>query len=53
MIPESRAHLLAYCLYGGHRLTAAVRLGKIFGCQFHPEKSGPAGLTILSAFLRQ
>lgn len=31
-------------------LTAAVQSGNVFGCQFHPEKSGKAGLKILKAF---
>ena len=35
--------------YGAH-LTASVSLGNIHGCQFHPEKSGRAGLSILKAF---
>ena len=34
----------------GAPLTAAVGLGNIYGCQFHPEKSGPVGLNILRAF---
>ena len=32
-------------------LTAAVAKGNVFGCQFHPEKSGEVGLNILRAFL--
>ena len=32
-------------------LTAAVAKENIFGCQFHPEKSGNAGLKILKAFM--
>ena len=35
--------------YGGE-LTAAVACGNIYGCQFHPEKSGSVGLNILRAF---
>ena len=34
----------------GENLTAAVEKGNVFGCQFHPEKSGRVGLAILKAF---
>jgi len=34
----------------GAELTAAVELGNIKACQFHPEKSGKVGLAILRAF---
>jgi glutamine amidotransferase len=35
----------------GVPVTAAVRRGNVAGCQFHPEKSGAAGLRILRAFV--
>ena len=34
----------------GPELTAAVANRNVFGCQFHPEKSGAVGLAILKAF---
>ena len=34
----------------GIPITAAVEKGNVFGCQFHPEKSGNVGLGILKKF---
>lgn len=34
----------------GTEITAAVACGNVYGCQFHPEKSGKVGLNILKAF---
>ncbi|MDO4870032.1 MAG: imidazole glycerol phosphate synthase subunit HisH [Bacillota bacterium] len=34
----------------GAELTAAVSSGNVYGCQFHPEKSGDVGMKILRAF---
>ena len=41
--------LLATAEYGPE-LTAAVAKDNIYGCQFHPEKSGSLGLNILRGF---
>lgn len=50
-MPDNTAHRLADCLYGGHRIAAAVRADNVTGFQFHPEKSGAVGLRLLDAFL--
>ena len=34
----------------GVSVTGSVQNGNVFGCQFHPEKSGKVGLSILKAF---
>ena len=41
--------LLAVTEYGAE-LTACAGKGNVYGCQFHPEKSGDVGLRILKAF---
>ncbi|KAL1951837.1 hypothetical protein VTO73DRAFT_986 [Trametes versicolor] len=38
--------------YGQEIFLASVRKGNVFACQFHPEKSGKAGLRVLDAWLR-
>lgn len=44
-----RESTIATAEYGAP-LTAAVEKDNVFGCQFHPEKSGKVGLEILRAF---
>jgi glutamine amidotransferase len=41
--------VIATAEYGAN-LTAAVAKDNVYGCQFHPEKSGEIGLKILKAF---
>jgi imidazole glycerol-phosphate synthase subunit HisH len=37
--------------YGSNQLTSIVKKDNIYGCQFHPEKSGIDGLKIIKNFL--
>ena len=47
--PENNCHTLALTDYG-FSFTSAVISKNLFGVQFHPEMSGPAGLRLLSNF---
>jgi glutamine amidotransferase len=49
--PKFSADRLADTVYGGRRVCAAAQRGSVLGTQFHPEKSGPVGLSIIEAFL--
>lgn len=48
-VPDDPALITAWTEYGG-RVTAAVGRGNVHAVQFHPEKSGDAGLKILANF---
>lgn len=52
MVPSNPRNQIAFCVSGQTKLTAAVSLGPIVGLQFHPEKSGRAGLAMLAEFMR-
>jgi len=49
-ITSDGAHCLATADYQGAMVTAAVRHDNVTGTQFHPEKSGPAGLRVIASF---
>lgn len=49
-IAQNENNVLAQVEYG-EKLTAIVAKENIFGVQFHPEKSGEAGLKLLKSFL--
>ena len=43
---------IAFCNYGVD-FSAAVQKDNVYACQFHPERSGEAGLKVLKNFVRQ
>lgn len=47
---DCAASTLGTSRYGNVSVTGAVRNGNVWGTQFHPEKSGDAGLRLLKAF---
>ncbi|MDD4851355.1 MAG: imidazole glycerol phosphate synthase subunit HisH [Gemmiger sp.] len=49
--PQNPADCLAETVYGGRRICAVARRGSVLGTQFHPEKSGPVGLSIIQNYL--
>jgi imidazole glycerol-phosphate synthase subunit HisH len=49
--PARRDDLLGVASYGGE-FASAVASPPVYGVQFHPEKSGPDGLRLLSNFIR-
>jgi glutamine amidotransferase len=51
-VPADKSNRLADAYYGGQQICAVVQWGHVYGCQFHPEKSGKIGLTILTSFLQ-
>ena len=50
-VPALAADRLADCVYGGHRICAAVQRGNLMASQFHPERSGEIGLAMVRRFL--
>lgn len=49
--PKNRNHILALTKYGGVEFCSAIQKDSVYGCQFHPEKSGEAGLQIIKNFI--
>lgn len=48
---ETAGRVCGVTEYGGSMFASAVGVGSLFGTQFHPERSGAAGLAILERFL--
>lgn len=48
---RNQEHIIAVSEYGGRDICAAINNKNVFGCQFHPEKSGEMGLQVLKNFI--
>ncbi|KAF8078688.1 hypothetical protein FPV67DRAFT_72530 [Lyophyllum atratum] len=51
--PDATEWVHSTTQYGHELFISSVRKDNVFGTQFHPEKSGAAGLALLDAWLRQ
>jgi glutamine amidotransferase len=50
--PNNENNILSTTEYSGYNFCSSVKKGNIYGCQFHPEKSGKDGLRIIRNFIR-
>lgn len=49
--PSKQGNILALANYDGYQFCSAIQKNNIYGCQFHPEKSGQVGLKIIKNFV--
>ncbi len=50
--PRDPSYVLSLTEYSKYHFCSSVKKGSIYGCQFHPEKSGISGLKIVNNFIR-
>ena len=48
--PKNIEDIYTVTRYGQHEFCSSIKLDNVFGCQFHPEKSGLNGLNFLQKF---
>ena len=48
--PKNIENIYTVTRYGQHEFCSSIKLDNVFGCQFHPEKSGPRGLNFLQNY---
>tara|TARA_Y100001958_G_C21248319_1_gene580863 strand:- start:1817 stop:2470 length:654 start_codon:yes stop_codon:yes gene_type:complete len=50
--PKQNDIVLSYTKYENFEFCSSISKGNLFACQFHPEKSGVKGLTLLNNFFK-
>jgi imidazole glycerol phosphate synthase glutamine amidotransferase subunit len=50
VVPKDSAHELLKSVYGGQTFCSALHKNNVYGVQFHPEKSGAGGMSIIEQF---
>jgi glutamine amidotransferase len=51
MIEPKNSNIVAFYNNEGNKIPAIIRKNNVYGCQFHPEKSGVNGLKLLKNFI--
>jgi glutamine amidotransferase len=51
VVPEREDVILSRTRYGNCEFVSSLKSGSLYGCQFHPERSGKGGLKILKNFM--
>lgn len=49
--PEDTSQILSITEYSKNKFCSSIKKGNIYGCQFHPEKSGTNGLRLILNFI--
>lgn len=52
VVPEDKSIISSETEYDGERFTSIIKKDNLLAVQFHPEKSGDAGLTLLEDFVK-
>lgn len=50
-LPNDKRMILATTTHDGFEFNSVINFGHVYGCQFHPEKSGNDGMMILKNFV--
>jgi imidazole glycerol-phosphate synthase subunit HisH len=49
-VPKKKNEIYTFTKYQNHKFCSSIKKNNIFACQFHPEKSGKAGLSLIKNF---